>query len=64
MLNNILENISVAGEYHNKLVIDQLGRIDIIDDELLMQMRNNNITAEDMDTSYLNFSCTGNSSCC
>lgn len=58
---DILEQVHLNTEY--KVFIDELGRIEIIDDEILTELKAKNLAKADMDTTYLNFSCNGNSSC-
>ncbi len=58
---DILDQVHLNTEY--KVFIDELGRIEIIDDELLEEFKEKKLAKAEMNTTYLNFSCNGNSSC-
>ena len=60
---DILDQINLHTEFHNKVFIDDLGRIEIIDDELLKELKAQGLAKAELNTTYLNFSCNGNSSC-
>jgi len=61
---NFIDKIKANTDLTGKVKIDGLGRIEIIDDQLLADISGGELGLSDLCASYLNVSCNGNSSCC
>lgn len=63
---NVLDNISVDHDYSGMIKINSLGKIEVLNKDILGDIKNDqysNLDAKQLQQEYVNFSCNGNSSC-